>query len=94
MRASTAPGPAGSINSRDTLKPEALFREARRVADDQGRSIGHSKLSRLCRAYVRAAQARPGLTLETYLRLTYADPTGETATARADLRGGEAGVRA
>lgn len=80
--------PAGSSITGEADQAEALFREARRVADAQGRNIGHSKLSRLCRAYCRAVQVHPALTLETYLRRTWADPTGERATRRADRRGG------
>lgn len=91
--------PAGSTNTGDTdqgtalRSAESLFRDARRWADAHNVKASHSKLSRWVRGYRREVIARAGrgpvLTLETYLRRTWADPTGDKATARADRRGGD-----
>ncbi|MDI3331752.1 MAG: hypothetical protein QJR09_13605 [Micrococcus sp.] len=82
--------PAGSTNtgehSQNKAAPsgDALFRKARQWADERGLNVSHSKLSRLVRGYNRARAERPALTLETYLRRTWADPVGESVARNVD----------
>lgn len=97
IAATITTAPAGNTNTGEdhqgtaTRSDSSLFTEARRWADRHGVTIGHSKLSRTIRAYQREIAARsdrgPVLTLETYLRRTWADPVGETAV-RNVMRGG------
>lgn len=85
------PDPVGSTNSRKprTEGPlptaEQLFREVRALPEAAGWS--NSKVSRQVRAWL-AHQRETGqtITAQDYIRLTYDDPTGETAARNVDRR--------
>lgn len=86
--------PAGNTNTGEdhqgtaTRSAESLFRDARQWADDHGLNVSHSKLSRIVRGYRRAVTEQtdrgPVLTLDSYMRQTYADPVGEAVARNVD----------
>ena len=94
IAATITTAPAGSSNTGEDHQgtgmrtAESLFRDARQWADERGLNVSHSKLSRLVRGYRRAvieqADSGPMLTLDTYLRRTWADPVGESVARNVD----------